>query len=86
MQTAHGKMHLEIQTSRNNSVGILQTSFRENDKMKYTQHRRITGCSLQQLKLLQLAFRERVASFRLMIRMRSRFWAAGNTAPAIRSW
>jgi hypothetical protein len=43
-------------------VGISRTSFRENGKMKNTQHGRITGCSLQQLKLLQLAFRERVAS------------------------
>jgi hypothetical protein len=28
--------------------------------MGHTQHGRITGCSLEQLKLLQLAFRERV--------------------------
>jgi hypothetical protein len=60
MQTAHGKLHLEIQTSRKSPVGILRTSFRENGKMKHTQHGRITGCSLEQLKILQLAFRERV--------------------------
>jgi len=60
MQTAHGNLHLEIQTSRKSPVGILRTSFRENGKMKHTQHGRITGCSLQQLKILQLAFRERV--------------------------
>lgn len=60
MQTVHGNLHLEIQTSRKSPVGILRTSFRENGKMKHTQHGRITGCSLQQLKLLQLAFRERV--------------------------
>jgi len=60
MQTAHGNLHLEIQTSRKNPVGILRTSFRENGKMKHTQHGRITGCSLEQLKILQLAFRERV--------------------------
>ena len=29
-------------------------------KMCHTQHGRITGCSLEQLQLLQLAFRERV--------------------------
>jgi hypothetical protein len=57
MQTAHGNLHLEIQTSRKSPVGILRTSFRENGKMKHTQHGRITGCSLQQLKLLQLALR-----------------------------
>ncbi len=60
MHTAHGNLHLEIQTSRKSPVGILRTSFRENGKMKHTQHGRITGCSLSQLKLLQLAFRERV--------------------------
>jgi hypothetical protein len=60
MQTTHGTLHLEIQTSRKSPVGILRTSFRENGKMKHAQHGRITGCSLEQLKLLQLAFRERV--------------------------
>ena len=60
MRTAHGNLHLEIQTSRKSPVGILRTSFRENGKMKHTQHGRITGCSLQQLKILQLAFREQV--------------------------
>ena len=60
MHTAHGNLHLEIQTSRKSPVGILRTSFRENGKMKHTQHGRITGCSLEQLKILQLAFRERV--------------------------
>jgi hypothetical protein len=60
MQTAHGNLHLEIQTSRKHPVGLLRTSFRENGTIKHTQHGRITGCSLEQLKLLQLAFRERV--------------------------
>ncbi len=60
MHTAHGNLHLEIQTSRKSPVGILRTSFRENGKMKHTQHGRITGCSLAQLKILQLAFRESV--------------------------
>jgi Transposase DDE domain len=60
MQTAHGNLHLEIQISRKSPVGILRTSFRENGTIKHTQHGRITGCSLAQLKLLQLAFREHV--------------------------
>lgn len=60
MQTAHGNIHLEIQTSRKNPVGILRTTFRENGKVKHTQHGRLTGCSLDQLKMLQLAFREKV--------------------------
>ena len=60
MHTAHGNLHLEIQTSRKSPVGILRTTFREDGKMKHTQHGRITGCSLEQLKTLQLAFREQV--------------------------
>ena len=40
MQTARGKLHLEIQTSRKNPVVILRTSFRENGKIKHTQHER----------------------------------------------
>jgi hypothetical protein len=60
MQTSHGRLHLEIQTSRKSPVGILRTTFRKNGKMQHTQHGRITGCSVKQLKLLQLAFREQV--------------------------
>jgi hypothetical protein len=33
MQTAHGNLHLEIQTTRKSPVGIVRTSFRENGKM-----------------------------------------------------
>jgi transposase len=60
MHTTRGNLHLEIQTSRKSPVGIVRTTFRENGKMKHTQHGRITGCSLEQLKTLQLAFREQV--------------------------
>ena len=60
MHTTHGNLHLEIQTSRKSPVGLLRTTFRENGKMKHTQHGRVTGCTLEQLKSLQLAFREQV--------------------------
>ncbi len=62
MQTRSGNLHLEIQTSRKNPVGLLRTSFRDKSTGKnvHTQHGRITGCSLDQLKMLQLAFRQRV--------------------------
>ena len=62
MQTANGNLHLEIQTSRKSPVGILRTSFRDREsaKIRHSQHGRITGCTLQQLKMLQLAFREKV--------------------------
>lgn len=58
MKTIHGNLHLEIQTSRKNPVGLLRTTYREKGKIKHKQHGRITGCTLEQLKLLQLAFRE----------------------------
>ena len=53
-------IHLEIQTHRLKPVGILRSSFREGDKIKHTNHGRITGLSLSQLKLLQAAFRGEV--------------------------
>lgn len=55
-----GNLHLEIQTSSKNPVGLLRTSFYKDGKTKHTQHGRITGCTLAQLKLLQHAFRENV--------------------------
>jgi len=63
MRTRHGNLHLEIQTSRKSPVGLLRTSFRDKSsgKIVHTQHGRITGCSLEQLKMLQLAFRQKVA-------------------------
>ena len=62
MQTRNGNLHLEIQTSRKNPVGILRTSFRDKStgKISHSQHGRISGCSLEQLRLLQAAFREQV--------------------------
>ncbi len=60
MITRDGNLHLEIQSSRKNPVGLLRTSFYENGKTKHTQHGRITGCTLAQLKILQQAFRENV--------------------------
>ena len=60
MKTNCGNLHLEIQTSRKNPVGLLRSTYREKGKIKHEQQGRITGCSLQQLKLLQLAFREQV--------------------------
>ena len=62
MKTTNGNLHLEIQNSRKNPVGILRTSFYDNGKIKHTQHGRITGCSIEQLKMLQLAFRESVVA------------------------
>lgn len=62
MRNKNGNLHLEIQTSRKSPVGILRTSFRDKDsgKILHSQVGRITGCSFDQLKLLQLAFRGKV--------------------------
>jgi transposase len=60
MITKKGNLHLEIQNSRKNPVGLLRTSFYDNGKTKHTQHGRITGCTITQLKILQQAFREHV--------------------------
>lgn len=51
------RIYLEIQTHRANPVGILRSSFRDGHKVKHSNHGRITGLSLDQLKLLQAAFR-----------------------------
>ena len=53
-------VHLEIQTHRANPVGVLRSSFRQDDKIKHTNHGRITGLALDQLKLIQAAFRGEV--------------------------
>ena len=62
MRSTKGNLHLEIQTSRRSPVGVIRTTYRDKATGKYchTQHGRITGCTLEQLKLLQLAFREKV--------------------------
>jgi transposase len=62
MHTKTGNIHLEIQTSRKNPVGILRNTVWDKVKKipRHSQLGRITGCSLEQLKLLQLSFREHV--------------------------
>ena len=62
MQTKKGNLHLEIQTSRKNPVGLLRTTYWDKKLKKncHTQHGRITGCTLEQLKMLQHSFRNEV--------------------------
>jgi transposase len=61
MKTAR-PLHLEIQTHRSNPVGLIRSSYRDPDTqaVKHTQHGRITGVSLDQLKLIQAAFQGEV--------------------------
>jgi len=54
------RVHFEIQTHRANPVGLVRSSFREGDKIKHSNHGRITGLTLDQLKLIQAAFRGEV--------------------------
>ena len=57
------KIHLEIQTSAKNPVGILRSSFRNaQGKTMHKQYGRITGKTLSELKLLRLAFQDKVVS------------------------
>jgi transposase len=55
-------VHLEIQIHRSNPVGLIRSSFRDpqTQAVKHTQHGRITGLPLEQLKLIQAAFRGEV--------------------------
>jgi hypothetical protein len=53
-------LHLETQRHRGNPIGLIRPSFRENGKVKHSTHGRITGLTLEQLKLLQAAFRGEV--------------------------
>jgi transposase len=53
-------VHLEIQTHRANPVGVLRSSYRQEGSIKHQNHGRISGLSLDQLKLIQAAFRGEV--------------------------
>lgn len=62
MRTKTGNLHLEIQTSRKSPVGVIRTTSWDKEAKKYVheQHGRLTGCSMEQLKMLQKAFRNEV--------------------------
>ena len=62
MKTKNGNLHLEIQTPGKNPVGLVRSSFYDkvSKKVKHIQCARISNCALEQLKMLQLAFREQV--------------------------
>lgn len=50
-------VHLEIQKHRSRFYGVLRSSYREEGRVKHSNHGRITGLGLDQLKLIQAAFR-----------------------------
>jgi transposase len=53
-------LHLEIQSHRKNHYGLIRSSFRLDGQVQHSNHGRISGLSLEKLKLLQAAFRGQV--------------------------
>ena len=51
---------LEIQKNRKSYSGVIRSSYREEGKIKHRNHGRISGLPLEELKLLQAAFRGEV--------------------------
>jgi transposase len=55
MKRKSDSLHLDIQTHRKNPYGLIRNSYRENGKVKKETICRITGLSLDQLRLMQAA-------------------------------
>ena len=53
-------VHPEIQKHRSSFYGVLRSSFRQDGKVKHSNHGRIIGLALEQLQLIQAAFRGEV--------------------------
>ena len=53
-------VHLEIQKHRSSVCGVLRSSYRQDGQVKHSNHGRITGLALEQLQLIQAAFRGEV--------------------------
>lgn len=51
------RYHLEIQCHRKNYYGLIRSSYRKDGKVLHSNHGRISGLPLEQLKLIQAAFR-----------------------------
>lgn len=51
------RVHLEIQKHRSSFYGVLRSSYRQDGTVKHSNHGRITGLDLDQLQLIQAAFR-----------------------------
>ena len=56
----HCRYHLEIRKNRNSATGLIRSSYREAGQVKHKTHGRLRGLSLEELKLLQAAFRGEV--------------------------
>ena len=51
------KIHLEIQSHGDRHYGVFRSSFRDGPKVKHSTHGRVSGLSLDQLRLLQASLR-----------------------------
>lgn len=51
------RLHLEIQRRGKQVYGVIRSSFRQGAKVLHSNHGRLTGLSIDQLKLIQAAFR-----------------------------
>lgn len=51
------RLHLEIQRRGKKAYGVIRSSFRQDGKVRHTNHGRLTGLPIEQLKLIQAAFR-----------------------------
>jgi len=60
MKSPFRRLHLEIQRHRSQPVGLIRSSFRQDGKVKHSNHGRITGLPLAQLRLIQAAFQDEV--------------------------
>src|SRR5665811_1075644 len=49
-------MRLDLEMDGTNPVGVLRSSFRQGDKMMHTNHGRLTGLALDQLKLIPVSY------------------------------
>jgi transposase len=60
MKSPLKRLHLEIQRHRAHPVGLIRSSFRQDGKVQHSNHGRITGLPLVQLRLIQAAFQDEV--------------------------
>ena len=60
MNSQPRRLHLEIQQHRSHPVGLIRSSFRKDGKVCHATYGRMTGLSLEQLRLIQAAFQGRV--------------------------
>ena len=60
VKNKNNRVHLEIQTHRKNPIGLIRSTYRdENNSIKHQTISRITGLDLKQLKLIQASLQNK---------------------------